>query len=110
VELQKKYGDKVACISLSFDYYGDGAPEEKRGPVLDFLRKQQATFDNVLSSTSDTELYTKLGADGLSIPIVFVYGRDGKLAKRFDNSQSKVEADNFTYKKDIEPKVAELLK
>jgi hypothetical protein len=32
-----------------------------------------------------------------SIPAVYVFGRDGKLAKRFDNEQAEKEEDAFTY-------------
>jgi hypothetical protein len=44
-----------------------------------------------------------------SIPAVFVYGRDGKLVKRFDNEQAKSEDENFTYA-DVNKLVEELLK
>src|SRR5581483_6163846 len=50
VELQKQFGpDDVACISLSFNYDGakNETPEEHQEQVLNFLRQQQATFDNV---------------------------------------------------------------
>ncbi len=95
VALQKKHGDKVACVSLSFDYDGLGKPEDKHGDVLEFLQKQGATFDNVLSSESDEDLSKKMGF--ASIPVVFVYDREGKLAKRFDNEDAQTEADLFTY-------------
>jgi thiol-disulfide isomerase/thioredoxin len=107
VAIHKKYGDQVACISLSFDFQGgEGVkPEDKKDEVLKFLREQKATFDNVLTNFPADDLYGKL--QFASIPGVFVYGREGKLVKMFDNSDPK--ADNFTYKKDVEPKVAELL-
>jgi hypothetical protein len=70
--------------------------------VLAFLEKQKATFANVLSSTPDSDLYEKL--DIPSIPAVFVYDRDGKLAKRFGGGQG-----DFTYEKDITPFVEQLL-
>jgi thiol-disulfide isomerase/thioredoxin len=84
VELQKKHGpEKVACISLSFDYEGIGKPEDVRDRVLKFLREQGATFDNVLSTLPSDQLSKKLGI--ASIPAVFVYDRDGTMRRRFDN-------------------------
>ena len=103
VALSKKYpADKLACVSLSFDYYGGETPDELAPAIREFLQGQGATFDNILSSTPDNELYKKL--DLSAIPAVFVYHRDGSLARRFDN-----EADGeFTYD-DIEPFVATLI-
>jgi thiol-disulfide isomerase/thioredoxin len=107
VALHKRHGDRVACISLSFDYEGIGRPEEQREAVLKFLREQGATFDNVLSSDDSDTLYRKFKL--ASIPAVFVYDRQGNLRKRFDNERIKREADAFTYT-DVESLVEELLK
>ena len=41
-----------------------------------------------------------------SIPAVYVYGIDGELKKRFDESSGKA----FSYEHDINPLVEELLK
>ena len=49
--LQKKYGkDKVICISLNCDYDGieSKPPKYYREKVLKFLRKQNASFENVM--------------------------------------------------------------
>lgn len=87
VALHKQHGaDKLACISLSFDYEGVGKPEEVQEPVLRFLEKQQATFDNVLSSDESDALYKKM--DLAAIPAVYVFDRDGNLSKRFEGSQA----------------------
>jgi len=107
VELHQKYGpDRVACISLSFDYEGIGKPEEQRERVLKFLREQGATFDNVLSSEESDALYRKFKL--ASIPAVFVYDRDGRLVKRFDNEKAKSKADAFSYAQ-VKKLVADLL-
>jgi thiol-disulfide isomerase/thioredoxin len=91
VALHKQYGPKkLACISLSFDYDGSDKIEEIRPPVLAFLERQKATFDNVLSSTPSDELSKKLEIP--AIPAVFVYDRDGKLAKRFEGNKAYNEA------------------
>ncbi len=104
VALHHKFGpDRVACISLSFDYEGIGRPEDVSGPVLDFLRKMGATFDNLLSSEESTELYAKL--ELAAIPAVFVYDQNGQLRKRFDNAQG---GKPFTYD-DVERLVADMV-
>jgi len=103
VALSKRYPEEVACISLSFDYDGIDTVEEQMPRVLEFLQRQGATFENVISSVESDQLYTKLGF--ASIPAVFVYDQEGKLARRFDGSTSG----EFTYA-DIEKLVSELLK
>jgi thiol-disulfide isomerase/thioredoxin len=96
VALHQKYGPKqVSCMSLSFDYEGLGKPEEQQQRVLEFLRGQGATFDNLLSSLESDELYRKLNL--ASVPAVFVYDREGRLRKRFDNEKAKNKAEAFTY-------------
>lgn len=110
VKLHQKYGAKgLACMSLSCDYQGikNKPPEFYRERVFNFLEKQGAAFQNLLASDPAEELYDKM--EVASIPVVFVYGRDGKLVKRFDNEQAKTEDDNFTYA-DITKLVEELMK
>jgi thiol-disulfide isomerase/thioredoxin len=110
VKLHQKYGGKgLACMSLSCDYQGikNKPPEFYRERVLNFLEKQGAVFQNLLASVPADELYDKM--ELASIPAVFVYGRDGKLVKRFDNEQVKSEDENFTYA-DVEKLVEELMK
>lgn len=87
VAINKQYGpEKVACISLSFDYDGSDKLDEVRPAVQKFLERQGATFDNVLSSVPSDELCKKL--DLSSIPAVYVFGKDGKLAKRFKGAKA----------------------
>jgi thiol-disulfide isomerase/thioredoxin len=97
--------DDLACVSLSFDYEGIGRPEDQEERVLDFLRKQQANFDNVLSTLDSDALTAKL--DIPSIPAVFVYDREGKLHQRFDNRQAS-KSGPFTYEQ-VNQVVEELL-
>lgn len=105
VALHRKYGpERVACISLSFDYEGLGKPEDVQQPVLEFLRRQQATFTNVLSSDESDVLYERFQLS--SIPAVFVYDQQGKLVKRFTASDPSQPA--FTYR-DVEQFVEQLL-
>jgi thiol-disulfide isomerase/thioredoxin len=107
VELHKQYGpEKVACISLSFDYEGLDTPEEVSPRVLKFLRSQGATFENLLSNEESDVLYRKFRL--AAVPAVFVYDRRGELRKRFDNEKAKSKEEAFTYEQ-IKALVAELL-
>jgi thiol-disulfide isomerase/thioredoxin len=107
VALQKKFGrERLACISLSFDYEGLGKPEEQREPVLAFLRQQKADFDNVLSSVESDVLTAKLEIP--SIPAVFVYDQTGELHRRFDNRFASTTGGPFTYEQ-VSAEVEELL-
>jgi thiol-disulfide isomerase/thioredoxin len=61
VALQNRHNrDDLACVSLSFDYEGIGKPEDQHQRVLDFLKKQRARFDNVLSTLDSDALSAKL--------------------------------------------------
>jgi thiol-disulfide isomerase/thioredoxin len=107
VKLHKQHGpEKVACISLSFDFEGIGKPEEVVPAVTEFLQKQGATFDNVVSSVESDELYKKLQL--AAVPAVYVYDQQGKLVKRFDNEELKKPEDAFSYE-DIGELVEKLL-
>jgi len=100
VELHKKHGRDVACISVSFDEAGE------QGEVLKFLQEQQATFDNVLSLTTlepfglALQQKLKLTEAPNLLPVVLVFGKDGKLAKQFGEAH---------YEKDIIPFAVSLL-
>lgn len=109
VALSQRNHPEIVCMSLNLDYIGlkKRPPEHYQEKVLKFLKEQDARFDNILSSEKDETMYEHLGIP--SIPAVFVYGRDGKLAKVFENSEAKTEADNFTYK-DVNAFVETLLK
>ncbi len=108
VKLQDRLGNKVACISFNTDYTGakDEPPESFRKRVLAFLTAQDARLLNVLSSDPNEEFFTKIRLGGP--PAVFVYDRQGKLVKRFDNSQVP-KTPEFTYKNDVVPLVERLL-
>ncbi len=86
VEIDQEYSDAdVTCVSLSFDY--DGIYEEMdryQEPVLAFLKQENATCTNILSSTDDSTLYKKFEFG--SIPAVFVYDQQGNLVERCENS------------------------
>jgi thiol-disulfide isomerase/thioredoxin len=109
VALQKRFGDKVRCISFDTDYSGAvrEPPESFRKLVLAFLSKHGADrLLNVISNDPNEDLYNKLHFGGP--PAVFVYDQTGKLVKRFDNSRTP-EIPEFTYQRDIVPLVEKLL-
>ena len=108
VKLHKRHGQKVTCMSLSCDYAGikKKPPEFYREKVLEFLRKQEAAFPNILCNVAADELFEQM--DLAAIPAVYVFGRDGKLVKRFDNDDIKSDSEVFTYK-EITQLVDELL-
>ncbi|MGZ0169228.1 MAG: TlpA disulfide reductase family protein [Planctomycetales bacterium] len=98
--------DQVRCVSASLDY--DGLPdypiEDCRKSALEFLERTKSTLDNfILSDESLTVMDDKLKI--ASIPAVFVFDADGKLARQFDESSGE----SFTYEKDITPFVNSLV-
>lgn len=106
VALSGKYpADKLVCITASLDF--DGLPDQPvaslRAPVLEVLTEKQAKLENYLLNEESEKVYEQLKL--ASIPAVYVYGTDGKLAKRFDDGGGE-----FTYEKDINPFVEGLLK
>ncbi len=102
--------DDVKCITVSLDYIGlpDEGPETYKDKVMPILQFVGATFDNVIAADDSETMLKKL--DLAAPPAVYVYGRDGKLAKRFDNEEAASEEEGFTYDDDISPLVAELVK
>lgn len=112
VKIHKAHLEEVACISLSADFVGakNKPPKFYRERVLKFLKEQNATFDNVLANVPADELFEKMELS--SIPAVYIFGRDGKLVKRFDNESSEnvgAEGEAFTYA-DVNKVLADLLK
>lgn len=110
VALQEKHGQSVVGISVNCDYIGlkKKPPEFYRERVTKTLTDLKAqNLVNVLCTLPSDDLFAALKID--SIPAVFVYGRDGKLAHRFDNRTSKGE-DGISYEKQITPAVTVLLK
>ncbi|MBX3443922.1 MAG: TlpA family protein disulfide reductase [Planctomyces sp.] len=102
VALHNEQKDRVACISVSTDYAGikSKPPEFYKPKVLEFLTQQKATCENVLCSVDSETLFDELAL--ASIPAVYVYGKDGKLAKRFAGEE-------VHYDKEVVPLVEELL-
>lgn len=104
VELSKAYAGKgVVVVSLSFDDLVKGAVPTK---VTEFLQKQDAQFDNLVSSLDISEE----GADAFGItdgalPHFKIYGKNGKVFKVFESGENK----EFTHE-EIEAAVKAALK
>jgi thiol-disulfide isomerase/thioredoxin len=109
VKLHQEYPEDVVCLTVNLDFIGlaDEPPETHREAATKILAEKGATFQNYLSSTSDTDVYAKL--DVAAVPVVYVYGRDGELAKRFDNEKDEYGKEGFTYQDHIAPLVKELV-
>ena len=107
--LRKQFpADKIALISVNCDYDGikDKPPEFYRADVMKFLRKQNATFENVMLDIAFIDFLDQV--DLSSTPAVLVYRPDGKLAKRFDNDDAEKIEDEFTMD-DVKQKISGLL-
>ncbi|MCR9200900.1 MAG: TlpA family protein disulfide reductase [Planctomycetaceae bacterium] len=111
LKLKQKYGDKLVCVSLNVDYAGikSKPPTYYEPKVRKFLSRNPGDCKHFMSTVDAFDVFEELKVN--SIPVAFVYGKDGKLAKRFDDKLLEPgEEDAFTYEKDINPFVAELLK
>jgi thiol-disulfide isomerase/thioredoxin len=108
VALAERHGERVACISLAFDYDGSGSPEDLVEPIRAFLDKVGAgPVTNLLSSEPADSLYHKL--DLTSVPAVFIWKPDGTRAIRYDDDLALQELGRpFSYA-DVEKTVAGLL-
>lgn len=93
--LAKKHED-VVWMTVACDY--DGIPGKPptyyRDGVLKVLRKHGRMTDNVLLSDPFLDFLDQI--DLSSTPAVLVYGRDGKLARRFDNDDARTQKAEFT--------------
>lgn len=77
--MHKQYQkDGLAAVSLNLD---DPADEATMKLVHDFLKSQKVTFASYVLKEVQEFWQEKFGIAGP--PAVFVFGRDGKLAKKF---------------------------
>jgi thiol-disulfide isomerase/thioredoxin len=98
VEIHRKYAkDGVVCMSASLDQVKD------QGKALSFLKAKGASFPNFLIE-NDQSWLDKWNIKG--IPIVLVFGRDGKLIRKFDHD----DPDNQFEYADVDKLVQELLR
>ncbi len=109
VALQKKYPEKVVCVSFNINYDGSekNPPESNADELLDFYIKQKSNIQNFISSTPDEELYEKIKL--ASIPVAYVYDTSGTLKKRFDNESKEYGKEGFNYENNIVPLIEQML-
>ena len=63
---------------------------------------------NIINNVPAEELFPML--DLASMPATYVYDRQGKLVKRFDNERREYGKEGYTYKRDVIPLVEGLLR
>ena len=81
VALHHKYqSDGLRVISLALEL----EPLKTKDNALDQLKKQKATFDNLLSDEPLEDAVNTLNLTG-ALPEYWLLGRDGKLLRRFTN-------------------------
>jgi len=98
VEMHQKYGrEGVVCISMTLD------KKDSQDEALAFLKKENAVFENFLideEPRGPTGWADHWGFD--NPPASHVYGRDGKLARKFvidpQNSFEPGEVEEFVLK------------
>ena len=109
IELQKQYSNDVVAISFDIDFAGikNKPPEYYRERVLRFLGSQaENKVLHRMCTTAADELFAEIKLN--SIPAIYVYGRDGTLARRFEGSDGQGE--ELSYEKQVIPFVNELIK
>jgi thiol-disulfide isomerase/thioredoxin len=87
----------LACVSVTID------EAERKQAALKFLESQHATFANYLLNEDPSVWQEKWDIKG--VPVVFVFDRQGKLARKFDDDDPDHQ---FTYA-DVEKLARELL-
>ena len=101
VELSKRYEkDGVQFVSTCLDDPGD---DQAIAYARQFLTEQKATFANYLIDDNVADSFEKL--DLLTIPAVFIYGRDGEIRYRLTADDPN---NQFT-DRDVEAAIDELL-
>lgn len=95
---QERAKDGLVCASVTVD-----EPED-REKALAFLKRQNATFFNMAFDEKYEVWQDKFGV--AAVPMVLVYGKDGKLAKAFSVDDPK---NQFQYS-DVEKMIDTLLK
>ncbi|HEV8061613.1 MAG TPA: TlpA disulfide reductase family protein [Gemmataceae bacterium] len=97
---ERRAKDGVVCISVCVD------SKDLQGEALKYLKKQNATSTNYWLD-EEPDLWAGKWKVKKGVPLAFVFDRQGKIAKKFDNENDK--ADPFTYD-DVNKVVDGLLK
>ena len=91
VQMHKQHAkDGVVAMAVSLDPADD---REAMKSVRAFLQESKADFPTFVLNEDQQTWQGKLGIEGP--PAVFVFGRDGKLAKRFTEGVDYQEIEKF---------------
>jgi hypothetical protein len=82
--------DGFVAMSVDLD---DPSNDKVMQSVRDFLKAKEAAFQNFVLDEEVEEWQKKLGITGA--PTIFVFGRDGKVAKKFDGGEKYDEIEKF---------------
>lgn len=101
LQLQKKFPERVAAVTLNVDHDdADSEPSaELRQDVLLKLADLGAQGINIIATDAHEDVLAH--HDLFAVPAVLVYGRDGKLLRKFEGE--------YTYEDDVVPVVEEAL-
>jgi thiol-disulfide isomerase/thioredoxin len=85
IQWSKELADKgLVVISVSLD-----DPEADKEAAWDFLKEQNATFPNLITSLGNEESMEAFEIDGGALPHYKLYGRDGKLLQKFASDEQE---------------------
>ena len=86
MKLHKKYQEQgLATIAVSFDSL------ENEGSVREFLKKQGAQFDNLLSKYDGVSQEAAVDFDVEALPQYRLYDRQGKLRHKWEGKSEEIE-------------------
>ena len=107
IALQKRYPKDVVGITYNADNDGTENINKDVVPrVVKVLKRLKAAgVINVVSKQTDEETYEAVGID--SVPTIFIFGRDGKLAKKIDVNSAG--GKDVSYEKHVLPVVKKLI-
>jgi hypothetical protein len=80
----------LVAMAVALD---DPKDEKVMKRVRDYLTEQQPGFDAFVLDEEQKVWEEKLGISGA--PAIFIFGRDGKVAKKFDEGQEYKEIEPF---------------
>jgi hypothetical protein len=85
---------KEGFVAMTVDL-DDPADEKVMKSVREFLKAKEATFQIFVLDETVEDWQMKLGITGA--PTVFVFGRDGKVAKKYDLGEPYAEIEKFVH-------------
>jgi hypothetical protein len=105
--MHRKYAkDGLVAVSVSLDDPGDSdSGRHTRTQALAFLKKQGATFTNVLLDEAPELYENKLKIDGP--PCVYIFNRDNRFVAKCDGVGEKGRIDYEFFEKTIVQLLAE---